>query len=562
MKPLDPRLVRRSRAARGFLLIGGALALLQVASVVAFAWALASLVTGFIDGIRMPQAWPLLVVLVVAASARGLAAWLWDLAGSAGAMRVKAELRREILETLELHPAGLRAFPTARIATLLGSGLDALDEYFGRYLPQLVLTVIATPLVIGAAWIADPLSGLVLVIVLPLIPVFMALIGMATEAVQRRQWESLASLSRGFLEVVGGLSTLLLFRRAERQTARIRAVTDDYRSHTMKVLRITFLSGFTLEFAASLSVALVAVSIGLRLVAGDMLLVAGLFVLVLAPEVFLPLRNVGAAFHASTEGVAASVDAFDLLDAAERSVRAPARAAAVVSEETDEGTDAAGGLHLRGIRVMRGDRAVLDGLDLDAARGELVAVTGESGSGKSSLFAALLGFVPLEGVARLDGAVLGGEVGVGAGAGAGADANARSRIAWAGQTPALLAGTIASNVRLGDDDADPELCTRACRLAGVELDPGLRLGPGGSGLSGGQAQRVATARAIHRLLARDAPLLLLDEPSSAQDEHREAALGDALVELSAEGRIVVVSSHRAALASRADRVIELEPAHV
>ena len=562
MKPLDPRLIRRSRAARGFLAAGGALALVQASAIVAFAWALASLVTGFIDGMAMPDAVPLLVLLVAAACVRAVAAWLWDVVGSAGAVRVKAELRSELLLALEAEPEALPDFPTARIATLLGPGLDALDAYFGQYLPQLVTTIVVTPILIAMAWIADPLSGLVLVIVLPLIPVFMALIGMATEAVQRRQWESLASLSRGFLEVVGGLSTLLLFRRAERQTARIRAVTDDYRSHTMKVLRITFLSGFTLEFAASLSVALVAVSIGLRLVAGDMLLVAGLFVLVLAPEVFLPLRNVGAAFHASTEGVAASVDAFDLLDAAERSVRAPARAAAVVSEETDEGTDAAGGLHLRGIRVMRGDRAVLDGLDLDAARGELVAVTGESGSGKSSLFAALLGFVPLEGVARLDGAVLGGEVGVGAGAGAGADANARSRIAWAGQTPALLAGTIASNVRLGDDDADPELCARACRLAGVELDPGLRLGPGGSGLSGGQAQRVATARAIHRLLARDAPLLLLDEPSSAQDEHREAALGDALVELSAEGRIVVVSSHRAALASRADRVIELEPAHV
>ena len=565
MKPLDPRLIRRSRAARGFLAAGGALALVQAAAIVAFAWALASLVTGFIDGMVMPDAVPLLVLLVAAASVRAVAAWLWDVVGSAGAVRVKAELRSELLTALEAEPEGLPEFPTARIATLLGPGLDALDAYFGQYLPQLVSTIVVTPILIAMAWIADPLSGLVLVIVLPLIPVFMALIGMATEAVQRRQWESLASLSRGFLEVVGGLSTLLLFRRAERQTARIRAVTDDYRSHTMKVLRITFLSGFTLEFAASLSVALVAVSIGLRLVAGDMLLIAGLFVLVLAPEVFLPLRNVGAAFHASTEGVAASVDAFDLLDAAERSVRAPARAAAVVAEETDEGTDAAGGLHLRGIRVMRGDRAVLDGLDLDAARGELVAVTGESGSGKSSLFAALLGFVPLEGVARLDGAVLGSAgAGTGAEAGvtAGADANARSRIAWAGQTPALLAGTIASNVRLGDDDADPELCTRACRLAGVELDPGLRLGPGGSGLSGGQAQRVATARAIHRLLARDAPLLLLDEPSSAQDEHREAALGDALVELAAEGRIVVVSSHRAALASRADRVIELEPAHV
>ncbi|MBM7830746.1 ATP-binding cassette subfamily C protein CydD [Agromyces cerinus] len=550
MRPLDPRLLRRSRAARGFLAAGGALALVQSAAIVAFAWALASLVTGFIDGMPMADGVPLLVLLVAAASVRAVAAWLWDVVGSAGATRVKAELRSELLAALEAEPEGLPDFPTARIATLLGPGLDALDAYFGQYLPQLVSTIVVTPILIAMAWIADPLSGLVLVIVLPLIPVFMALIGMATQVVQRRQWESLASLSRGFLEVVGGLSTLLLFRRAERQTARIRAVTDDYRSHTMKVLRITFLSGFTLEFAASLSVALVAVSIGLRLVAGDMLLIAGLFVLVLAPEVFLPLRNVGAAFHASTEGVAASVDAFDLLDAAEQAHRVPVRDTAVVVDAMNDGTDAGGGLLLRGIRVRRGDRVVLDGLDLEARRGELVAVTGESGSGKSSLFAALLGFVPIEGDARLDGSRLG------------AGAGARSQVAWSGQTPALLAGTIASNVRLGDEDADPALCARARRLAGVELDPELRLGPGGSGLSGGQAQRVATARAIHRLLARDAPLLLLDEPSSAQDADREVALGDALRELAADGRVVVVSTHRAALASRADRIIELEPAHV
>ncbi|WP_026482233.1 thiol reductant ABC exporter subunit CydD [Agromyces subbeticus] len=550
MKPLDPRLIRRSRSARGFLATGAALALVQSAAIVAFAWALASLVTGLIDGMPPADAVPFLVLLVAAASVRAVAAWVWDVVGSAGATRVKAELRSELLTALEAEPEGLSGFPTARIATLLGPGLDALDAYFGQYLPQLVSTIVVTPILIAMAWIADPLSGLVLVIVLPLIPVFMALIGMATQAVQRRQWESLASLSRGFLEVVGGLSTLMLFRRAERQTARIRAVTDDYRSHTMKVLRVTFLSGFTLEFAASLSVALVAVSIGLRLVAGDMLFIAGLFVLVLAPEVFLPLRNVGAAFHASTEGVAASVDAFDLLDAAEQTGRSSDLRVVAVADATNEVTDAAGGLHLRGIRVVRGDRVVLDDLDLDAARGEVVAVTGESGSGKSSLFAALLGFVPIEGVARLDGARLG------------AGAGGRSGVAWSGQMPALLAGTIASNVRLGEEHADPALCTRACRLAGAELDPELRLGPGGSGLSGGQAQRVATARAIHRLLARDAALLLLDEPSSALDAGREAALGDALHELAAAGRIVVVTTHRPALAARADRIIELEPAHV
>ncbi len=542
MKPLDPRLVRRSRAARGFLLAGGALALLQAAAIIAFAWALASLVAGFIDGMRMSEAGPLLATLVAAASVRALAAWLWDAVGSAGAMRVKGELRAELLEALEERPQGIERFPSARIATLLGPGLDALDEYFGRYLPQLVLTVVATPLLIVAAAVADPLSGLIFVLVLPLIPVFMALIGMATEAVQRRQWQSLGVLSRGFLEVVGGLSTLAVFGRAERQVGRIRAVTEDYRRHTMKVLRITFLSGFTLELAASLSVALVAVTIGLRLVAGDMTLAPGLFVLVLAPEVFLPLRNVGAAFHSSAAGVAASAEAFDLLEAAR--VTAPKVPSSASRDGVEQVADAPG-LRIRGLHVSRGGRPVIDGLDLDAEPGEVVAVTGASGTGKSTLLAALLGFVELD-----DGVIT-----VGHGR---QDSEGRGRLAWAGQAPMLLPGSIASNVTLGDEDAPPELLGRALRLGGVDLDPHTEVGQGGAGLSLGQAQRVATARAIHRLLARDGAVLLLDEPSSALDAARESALAAHLRELADEGRIVIVASHRPALVASADRVLELQ----
>lgn len=544
MKPLDPRLVRRSRASRVFLVAGGALALTQAAATIAFAWALATLVSGLIDGMAMPDAWPLIGVLVVAASVRAGAAWGWDLVGSAGAMKVKAELRSDLLTALESSPTGVPGFPTGRIATLLGAGLDALDAYFGTYLPQLVLTVVATPILVVVVWIADPLSGLVLVIVLPLIPIFMALIGMATEAVQRRQWQSLASLSRGFLEVVGGLSTLVAFGRAERQASRIRQVTDEYRVHTMKVLRITFLSGFTLELAASLSVALVAVSIGLRLVAGDMALVAGLFVLVLAPEVFLPLRNVGAAFHASAAGIAASSDAFDLLAVAEES--RDRRTGDRIAQTGVE--DPGGGLVIDRLVVRRGERVVLDGFGLEAQQGEVVAITGESGSGKSSLVAALLGFAEATGSVTLAGRRI--------------EPGDRSSIAWAGQTPTLLAGTIATNVRLGDDDADPGLLARALDLAGVELDPERALGPGGSGLSGGQAQRVATARAIHRLLARGCRVLLLDEPASAQEEAREDRLGRRLRELAADGRIVLVTTHRTGLADAADRCIDLAVTHV
>lgn len=537
MRPLDPRLLRRSRAARGFLAAGAALALIQATGTVGFAWALATLVVGLIRGEVAGGVESVVGVLLIAASVRALAGWTWERLGSAGAMRVKSELRDELLGALE-DRRDAREVTTARAATLLGPGLDALDDYFGRYLPQLVLTAVATPVLVAAVWAADWVSGLILVIVLPLIPVFMALIGMATEVVQRTQWQRLQSLSRGFLEIVGGLSTLMVFGRAERQAGRIRTVTDEYRSSTMKVLRVTFLSGFTLELAGSLSVALVAVSIGLRLVAGDMSFAPGLFVLILAPEVFLPIRNVGAAFHASTAGLEASRDALDLLDGVGASAASSAR-----SNAAPPAAPEVAGLHARDLRVLRDGRPVAEALELDVAPGEVVALTGASGSGKSSVIAAVLGFADATGELRIDGVPAG--------------AATRAAVAWAGQVPHLLEGTVAENVRLGCADSPPSLLDRALALAGVDVPADLRLGPGGTGLSGGQAQRVAVARAVHRALATDARLLVLDEPSSALDADREAALASALRELARDGRAVLVTTHRDALAQAVDRVVRI-----
>ena len=454
-------------------------------------------------------------------------------------MRVKAELRSRAARGARARgPGGVPGFPTARIATLLGPGLDALDEYFGRYLPQLVLDDRRDARCSSsAAWIADPLSGLVLVIVLPLIPVFMALIGMATAAVQRRQWDSLAALSRGFLEVVGGLSTLSRVRpRRAPGRAHPRASPTTTAAGTMKVLRITFLSGFTLEFAASLSVALVAVSIGLRLVAGDLALAPGLFVLVLAPEVFLPLRNVGAAFHASAAGrrprrPTRSTCSTPRRPAASRPMRrgpsdramTPAAGCvrASIAPTAPVATPLVDGLVIDGLDVRRGDRVVLDGFHLVARPGEVVAVTGESGSGKSSLLAALLGFA--EPRARdprrsrtASGRSLVDRLG---GAGAGA--------------PRRHVAVERAPRRRG---RRPDRARRVRSTSPASSSTPTRLGPGGGGLSGGQAQRVATARAIHRLLRGTPGCSLLDEPSSAQDAAPEAALGARLRELAADGR--------------------------
>jgi len=541
VKPLDPRLIRRSGAARGFLAAGGAVALVQAVAVIGFAYALARLVTDLVAGVPLAELGWAMLLLVGCVVVRALAAWVWEWSGAAGAVRVKAELRRAVLESVDRGvgaPAG-----TGRLATLLGPGLDALDDYFGRYLPQLVLTVVAMPILLVAVWLADPLSGLILVIVLPLLPIFMALIGLATKQVQQRQWEGLQQLSTAFLEIVGGLSTLVVFNRAERQLGRIRRATDAYRGKTMRVLRVTFLSGFVLEFGASLSIALVAVSIGLRLVSGEMGLLAGLFVLVLAPEVFLPLRNVGAAFHASTEGLEASGEALDRFEAGERTDASAARTATAPDSARSGGTAV---LRLERFAALRDGRAVAAPVDLELAPGEVVALVGPSGAGKSSLIAALLGFAEADGEAWVDGVPAGPA--------------ARPRVAWAGQQPLLRAGTVASNVRLGSEHAPESLLEEALAELAVGFDAGHPVGADGAGLSGGQQQRIAVARAWHRARAEGLRLLVLDEPSSALDVGHEARLAAAVRRLADGGVAVLVASHRPALVAAADRTVELREA--
>jgi ATP-binding cassette subfamily C protein CydD len=433
---------------------------------------------------------------------------------------------------------------TAEVTQTVGRGLDALDGYFARYLPQLIMTAIATPLIVVVMLVSDPTSGVIVIVTLPLIPVFMVLVGWATQAAQQRQWQTLGMLSRAFLDIVNGLATLKLFGRQYRQVDRIRSISDEYRVRTMRVLRVSFLSGFVLELGASLSVAIVAVEVGLRLLDGDMTLAVGLFVLLLAPEAFLPVRNIGSSYHAATEGIAAAEKAFGILDEDRL-------------HEGEGATDARPAPRLdrmlaRGTVVM--DSVAVDHAGADAGLhpvsgrfepGTLTVVTGPSGAGKSSLIAALLGF-----------AAFAGEIRIGVGEHPSTDAHPRDLIAWAGQRPSLSAGTLGENVALGTGHYDDERVRRALALAAApELDPGLMLGVGGAGLSGGQAQRVAIARALHRLMERDCPVLVLDEPTSALDDETETALLGGLRELADTGRTVVVVSHRAAVIAAADAVV-------
>ncbi|WP_436970516.1 thiol reductant ABC exporter subunit CydD [Microbacterium testaceum] len=534
MRPVDPRLVRYATAARGFLVITAAIVLAQIGVIVGFAWAVTSALVGAIGGRPPAELWGYVGVAASLVLLRGLLIVASERVSARGAAVASLQLREKLVAAVaRLGPRWLVGRNTASLATTAGHGLEALDAYFGRYLPQLVATAITMPILIGTIALADPLSGLIVVLTIPLIPIFMVLIGLATRAVQQKQYRTLGRLAARFADTVEGLGTLKAFGRQHRAADTIETVTRDYKRETMTVLRVSFLSGFALEFLASISVAIIAVTIGFRLLAGDLSLLVGLFVLLLAPEAYLPLRQVGVQFHAASEGVAATGEIFDALDAARK------------TPDPDTETPATGStVALHEVRVHRGVHR-MPTASLSVGPGEIVLMTGPSGVGKSSLIAALLGYAEHDGEVRVDGVAV---------------PHARAAVAWAGQRPGLVSGTVGENVALGST-LDPVAVARALDDAGAaDIDPATPLGAGGSGLSGGQAQRVAVARALYRARVARAPVLVLDEPSSALDATTEAHLWATLRREADAGRGVLLVSHRPSARSIADRVIGLHPA--
>jgi ATP-binding cassette, subfamily C, bacterial CydD len=399
---------------------------------------------------------------------------------------------------------------------------------------------------------ADWISGLVIALTLPLIPVFMALVGMHTQERTRRQWDLLQRLGGHFLDVVEGLPTLAVFRRAKAEAALIRQVTDAHREATMRTLRVAFLSAFVLELLATLAVALVAVEIGLRLLYGHLDLETALLVLILAPEAYLPLREVGARFHASMEGVTAAERVFAVL---ERPAAAPAPAAPVPPAHRPAVRFAGTGLTYPGR-----DAPALDGVDLTLRPGTTTLVTGRSGAGKTSLLAILLRFAEPTAGHVLVSAADGRDVDLTA-----VDPDAwRRRIAWLPQHPYLFDASVADNIRLGLPDASDEAVRRAARRAEADnvilaLPDGYAtpLGERGHRLSAGQRQRIALARAFLRQEVLDAPIVLLDEPTAHLDPEHAAAVRAGVARL-LEGRTGVIVAHDEGWADLADEVVDLE----
>ncbi|MFF8394699.1 thiol reductant ABC exporter subunit CydD [Streptomyces sp. NPDC016172] len=540
MKPIDPRLLRYARSTRLFLVAVVALGAVGAGLVIAQAMLIAEVVVGaFQHRMTVSELGTPLLLLAAVAAGRALVGWLTELAAHRASAAVKSELRGRLLErSAELGPGWLSGQRTGSLVALATRGVDALDDYFSRYLPQLGLAVVVPVAVLARIVTEDWVSAAIIVCTLPLIPVFMVLIGWATQSRMDRQWRLLSRLSGHFLDVVAGLPTLKVFGRAKAQTESIRRITGEYRRATMRTLRIAFISSFALELLATISVALVAVTIGMRLVHGEMDLYIGLVILILAPEAYLPLRQVGAQYHAAAEGLAAAEEIFEALE-----TPVPASGSQAVPE---------GALSFEGVTVRYPGRSAdaVANVSFGVEPGETVALVGPSGAGKSTLLSVLLGFVrPAEGRVRVGGVDL-------------VDADLeqwRSRIAWVPQRPHLYAGTIAENVRLARPGADDDSVRRALRDAGAlefvnALPEGADtvLGEDGAGLSAGQRQRLALARAF----LADRPLLLLDEPTAALDGATEAEVVAAVRRLAA-GRTVLLVVHRPALLEVADRVVRL-----
>ena len=547
MRPLDPRLLRYTRSTRRFLVASVVSGTLTALLILGQAWLLATIISrAFIGHESLHPLWTPLVALLVVIAARSALGWLTERTADRASSTAKSELRTELVERVALlGPAGLASEDPGKLTVLATSGVDALDDYFARYLPQVFLAVIVPVtillVVVGIDWI----SALIIAMTVPLIPLFMALVGASTRERMERQATVLQRLAGHFLDVVSGLPTLKVFGRAKAQAATIREITNRYREATMATLRVAFLSSLILELLATISVALVAVAVGLRLLGGHLSLSTALFVLILTPEAYLPLRLLGTSYHASAEGMQAAESVFEVLE----------RPIPDLGKGCDIPDPSSVPISIIDLEVTYPSRLLpaLHRLSVTIEPGEVIAVAGPSGAGKSTLLGALLGFVPV-GDGRID---------VGGVDLASLDPDSwRRTIAWVPQRTHLFARSIADNIRLGRPDASDDEVEAAVADAGLSsvvgrLTEGLatRLGEGGSGLSTGERQRVALARAF----VRDAPLLLLDEPTANLDGETEEEILAAVRRLM-EGRTVVMAAHRPSLLTLADRVIRLDPA--
>ena len=531
MRGFDRRLLKYARSTRTFLIASTVIQTLQALLIVIQALLLASIIVRvFTENQDLADVMPLVVQLGLVIGARALTAFIAEWLAHRTAATAMSELRMAAWKhMMSLGPAWLSNQRTGELAQLLVRGIGGLEAYYARYLPQLVLAV-TVPLIVGVAILTqDLLAAVIVAFTVPLIPVFMILVGWVSQAKVDKQWRWLSVLGNHFLDVVEGLPTLKAFNRAQHQVGQIRKVGEEHRRATMGVLRITFLSALVLELLSTLSVALIAVSIGVRLVDGSMTLMAGLSVLIMAPEVYLPLRMVGQHFHAAAEGAEAADRVFTIMEQEPPTTGTAPLASADVDLRLDDVT-------------LGYDEPVLTGFSATIAAGRITVINGPSGAGKTTVLNALLGFLK----------PMSGRVMIGAQDLAGVDVRTWwLHIAWVPQSPQLLPATLRENLTMGDDLDVHEVLERTRLAAWVATLPeGLDtvIGDGGRPVSVGQARRIALSRA----LLRQSRVLMLDEPTAGVDPESEQAILQVLTEVDAT---VIVVGHRSAINEIADETL-------
>ena len=522
------------------------------------AWLVSSTIdVVFLGNQTLFQVWGLLRLLLFIIAGRALLAWLNEVSANAVAVRIKTDLRERLFAHIQaLGPAYTRSERTGELTTAAVEGIEALDAYFSQYLPQLVITALVPLSILLFVFPIDLLSGIILLLTAPLIPFFMILIGKGAEAVTNRQYETLSRLSAHFLDSLQGLTTLKLFGQSKAHARNIARVSDQFRDRTMAVLRVTFLSALALELLATLSTAIIAVEIGLRLLYARMDFLQALFILILAPEFYLPLRMLGLRYHAGMAGTSAARRIFEILDMPLRNrvskignCAANPQAAIVDSRISN--------IELSNLSFTYPDESApaLQNVNLQINAGQHIALVGPSGAGKSTLVNLLLGFIqPSSGQlithymspSATDHRPL------------------TESIAWVSQKPYLFHDTIAANIRLGNPDATDEQLIEAANAAYLHefiatLPQGYEtvIGEGGARLSGGQAQRLALARAF----LKNAPILILDEPTSSLDPETESWLEESTHQLM-EGKTVITIAHRLNTVFQADQIILLEKGQI
>jgi thiol reductant ABC exporter CydD subunit len=544
VRPLDPRLLKYARTTRNYLAFATVNGIVTAVIVITQAIVLGELLASvFIGGKQFADIERQLIFLAGLVFVRAILAWFSDYISARSSAAAKSELRMAVLtRSAKLGPAWINSKRSSDLTNTATRGLDALDIYFSRYLPQLVLSAII-PLAVGVAILTqDWLSAVIVALTVPLIPFFMALVGWVTQSKVDKQWHSMQALSGHFLDLVSGLPTLKAFNRSRFQAQTIKAVAEDYRTSTMGVLRISFLSSLVLELIATLSVALVAVAIGLRLVNGTMQLREGLIVLLLVPEAYLPLRQVGANFHAVAEGLEAANHMFEILEHPLVEEGNDAKTACPVPKKIT--------INNLTYTYPLAQTPALTNLSATFSEGSISVLTGVSGSGKSTALSALLKFfAPHAGTIKVNDLDL-----------ANVDtASWRKHVAYLPQNPWLPNGTVRDALLMAGNISDLDL-KKVCLRAGLDFSDRNQFPSGletiistSTGLSAGQRRRIALAR----VFVRDSKVVILDEPTASVDGDTEELVIKAVQEMSAAGKIVIAVAHRPALISVADQVVNI-----